>query len=514
MDASSLFRGLRRDRSGGIAILFAALAPVLFMLGGVALDYSRVHSLKIAAQSALDAAVLAASDAVLADDRRQEVFAAILKQNFSEQDIATLQSKFIYSRANGGHGTLTFSFPTLLMRIGGYDSLAVAVESAARQDLFDIEVAMVLDVSGSMSNRMGAMPRIDALKGAARKLIETLDNAKLPSQKISYAIVPFTMNVNIGTGNAALVDNTASPLFTGTTWAGCVLERPAPYHNQDTYNIGDARAGGRWQAYIWPPEPNSGGSCQNPSNGTNTGYRTVEAVGLYGPSDPWTMGPNYNCVRHSIKPLDDNTADVLTAIDGLTSNSNMGTIIAPGVAWGHRVLSPEPPFEQADDFSRTVRKIMIVITDGEQTTEGEYQSTSCARETNTTTPYAFDPATLQLDGSALSTTGPTDMFSPYGYVLSSQPLGASGTWSAVHSRLEEVSLGACNEFKARGGPDASVALYTIAASTGAAPGTSVYNLLQNCATSGKHFFYAADSDKLDEAFLKIARDATELRLTN
>lgn len=157
---------------------------------------------------------------------------------------------------------------------------------------------------------------------------------------------------------------------------------------------------------------------------------------------------------------------------------------------------------------------MIVITDGEQTTEGEYQSPACAGETNTASTYSFDPAMLQLDGSALSRTGPKDMFSPYGYVLDSQPLGSSANWRAVRSRLEEVSLGACSEFKARAGSDASVALYTIAASTGAAPGTSVYNLLQNCATSGKHFFYAADNEKLDEAFLKIARDATELRLTN
>lgn len=514
MCGRSKLGGLRSDQRGGIAILFAALAPVLFMIGGFALDYSRVHSLKISAQSAIDAAVLAASDALLTDDRRQEVFAAVLKQNFPEQDLTGLTAEFSYTRADGGKGTLAFSFPTLLMRIGGYDSLAVGVTSSARQDLFDIEVALVLDVSGSMRAWMGSTSRLDALKGAARKLIEALDDAKLPSQKISYAVVPFTMNVNIGTDNAALVDNTASPLFTGTKWAGCVLERPAPFHNQDSYSLGDARTGGRWQAYIWPPEPNSGSSCQNPSNGTNAGYRTVQAVGPNGKFDPWTKGPNFNCVRHPIKPLTEEASDVLAIIDGLESHSNMGTIIAPGVAWGHRLLSPEAPFDQGKDFSKSVRKIMIVITDGEQTTEGEYQPQSCAGETNTSSTYAFDPATLMLDGSALSTTGPTDMFSPYGYVLGSQPLGSSGTWAEVRSRLEEVSLGACSEFKARAGSDASVALYTVAASTGAAPGTSVYNLLQNCATSGKHFFYAADNDKLDEAFLKIARDATELRLTN
>ncbi|MCH9764427.1 MAG: hypothetical protein K0U34_00325, partial [Alphaproteobacteria bacterium] len=472
----------------------------------------RAASNQLNAQHALDAAVLAASNVFLDDDEREDKFAAVFAKNFKEDDATISDLKFTFSQADGGYGRLELDYNTSIMKLFGKDTVHNVLASRARQNNVDLEIALVLDVSGSMLASMGSGSRMDALKTAAKKMVETLDDAKLPSQNIRYSIVPFTMNVNVGTNNAAFVDNTASGLFAGTAWAGCVLERPAPYHNQDVYNSGDASSGGRWQAYVWPPEPDNGTVCQNPSDGTNSGYKTVETVGISGTFDPWTKGANYNCVRHAIAPLTTSASDITNEIDALESHSNMGTILAPGIAWAHRVLSPSEPFSEGQSFSNNVRKIMIVITDGEQTTEGEFQSTGCGGESNTSTPYSFDPDSLHLDGTVLSTNGPTDMFTPYGYILDSQPFGAASTWTEVKQQLRTTSLDACSKFKARAS-GGSVELFTIAASSSAGPGTDVYSLLQECATSNEHFFYADGAQDLEDAFVAIAKEATDLRLT-
>ena len=204
----------------------------------------------------------------------------------------------------------------------------------------------------------------------------------------------------------------------------------------------------------------------------------------------------------------------MSKIDELTSQSNMGTMIAPGVAWGNRLLSPSEPFTEGAAYSKSVRMIMVVITDGELTTEGEWNvQGDCSAATNSVTPYEFDPAKLGLKGSVLKTHGTIDTFSPYGSMYDSAPTGGGGSWTAVADGLEKLSLDACQQFKKNNTGDGNVQLYTIAASSGAGPGTRVHSLLQQCATDTDHFFYAESEADLDTAFTSIAKMASELHLT-
>ncbi len=503
-----------RRQDGAISVLLAAMLIVVLSVISMSVDYGRQVRLAAAMQSALDAAVLSASAADLDDTVRQDRFNAIFQENYDIDESLLVTLDFTYSATDGGHGTATYKIPSTFSAVLGKDNLRATINSYADMSLVDIEVVMVLDVSGSMRANMGAQSRLDALKSAAKKLVDTLETNKKGNQSIKYAIVPFTMNVNVGTSNTAFVTNTNHSLFTGTAWAGCVLERPGSFTNDDTYNSAAAAAGGgKWHAYIWPPEPNDNNQCINPSDGTNSGYQTVETVGTGGTYDPWTKGPNYNCVRLPVVELTDSATDIETEIDKLESHSNMGTIIAPGVAWGHRILSPEEPFAEGADFG-DVRKIMVVITDGQQTTEGPYQSGTCTADMNTSSTYQFNPATFDLDGDPISTNGPRDMFSPYGYMYDSAPTGGvTANWDAVDDAMEAMSLDACSQFKNRDPNGESVQLYTIAASTSAGAGTSVYDLLQQCATDSEHFFYAEDAATLEQAFETIAKKASNLRLT-
>jgi hypothetical protein len=187
----------------------------------------------------------------------------------------------------------------------------------------------------------------------------------------------------------------------------------------------------------------------------------------------------------------------------------MGTIIAPGVAWGNRLLSSRAPFSQAAAARPGLKKIMVVLTDGEQTTEGEGDSIGCERRQNSTVPFSFDPSVFKLKGRALSTNGPRDQFSPYGFILDSDPFGSSlSTWDDVRRDLTDVSLDACNKAK-----QANVEIYTIAVGQDAGPGTAIHGLLQGCATDAEHMFYAGNAAGLEAAFDAIGQHVINIYLS-
>ena len=201
------------------------------------------------------------------------------------------------------------------------------------------EIAMVLDVSGSMLASMGTDSRINVLKQAAHDLVNTVSAGANGSKPAKFGIVPFTMNVNIGTDNAQYVQGTNHALFNGTSWAGCVFERSTPNHINDVYDGADNSPEGKWHAYIWPPEPDTNGQCINPSDGTNAGYASIveNPAGVYLPQ---TAGPNFNCVRHPIMRLSEDTTAVHAKIDELTSEWQPGHHRRPRRHLGHAACCP------------------------------------------------------------------------------------------------------------------------------------------------------------------------------
>ncbi len=384
------------------------------------------------------------------------------------------------------------------MGVVGHPRTTINVRSVANYEQVDQEFVLVLDISGSMIGRM------NQLKDAAKALIDTIEANKRVGSKVRYSVVPFNMAVNIGQENSQYVDNTNNALFSGTQWGGCVLERPNGYHNKDVYSPGATDGRGKWPAYIWPPAPNSSGYCLNTSNGTNTGYSSVEPAPLG--KDPWVYGPNFNCPRYKIQRLTDDAGAVKSMIDELEAYGNMGTVIAPAVSWGMRLLSPLEPFPDGAPSSASVEKIMIVLTDGAMVTDGP----SCAGETNTVEPYKFDPKSLGLQGKVLADGARNDSFTPYGYIFDSNPYNQPMANALdADKELDRLSVEACNEFKTS--PSAQV--YSIAVSTDAGPGTRAHDVLKKCATDAAHFFYASDNSGIMDVFQDIAKRSVKLRMT-
>lgn len=189
-------RGLRavavNDR-GNVAMLFALATLVIFPLVGFAIDFSRVIVEKQKLQMATDAAALAAAhDAFMTAEERLAVVEAHLTH--LEEDLGRDITYEFSQDADGRISLIThISVNTTIAKVMGRDEVAVTVRSDAVEGGADIEVAMILDITGSMSGT-----RITALKEAANDLVDIVVADTQTPYYSKASIVPYSVAVNVG----------------------------------------------------------------------------------------------------------------------------------------------------------------------------------------------------------------------------------------------------------------------------------------------------------------------------
>ncbi|MCB1383395.1 MAG: VWA domain-containing protein [Notoacmeibacter sp.] len=504
--------GFWRNAGGNFSVLFAALALALFGGVGFALDYSNLSRVRQDMQNAADAAALvAAKETEMSAGDRKELARRLVAGN-NQVELKSLDIKI-----EGDIVTVDMiaRIPTLIMGIMGQPEADVHVTAQARQAADTLEVVFALDVSGSMLSKMSSgKTRMQELQTSMKTLLDRL-KAESPF-KIRAAIVPFTMTVNIGTNQSKYVTGTNNPLFAGTEWKGCVFERAAPDHVKDGLS-------GKWTAYVWPPMPDARGAGDfvfaNRSNGTMLGYASLAETSSKTKS-ALVDGPNYNCVRFPIVPLDSNLDKIKTEIDALQALGNQGTMIAPAVTWAMRVLSPEAPFTEGVSWGNAAKKLIIVVTDGDQVTEAEFYGDGVANQSkNSLVPWTYDPAWFGLGGKIINTgVGPADNLSPYGFIRDSRPFGGENTdkpkvWDQHMDELVALSDAACAEAKAKI-DGRSIEIMTMGVSDWTKPGTRAYTALHNCASSPDNHFFVRDTADILKAFDTILSKLTQLRVSS
>lgn len=501
-----------KNKCGNFGLIFAILAVPLIGSAGLAIDYTNASRIRSHMQNAADtAALMAAKEIGLRPAERRALARQVAGVHFENDykvntTTVTITDEDVTVAING-------TPKTNLMQVMGFAAMDVGVTSTARIAVNEIEIVFALDVSGSMKTVMSSgLTRMEELKNAANTLIDKV-GASTVAARTKVGIVPFNVTVNVGKDRTSLVRGRGHRFFNGTEWKGCVFERAAPNHIRDN-------PGGRWTAYAWPPMPDvvgTGDWGQNPSDGTANRYATMtETTAAATDFAVNHTGPNFNCVRHPLMPLNEDLNAVKSQINTLTAEFNNGTLIAPGVTWAMRLLSPEPPFSEGRDWNSAAEKIMVVVTDGEQVTEAEFSGDGVSNaSTNSGGSWSFDPSEFDLGGSKIDTGfGPVDNITAYGFIRDSQPFSRTATdWEMHKQNLVNLSDDACREAKrARNGR--SIEIFTIGVSAATAPGTLAYDALHNCASEPDNHFYVEDSDDLDRAFQKIEEKLTSLRISS
>jgi len=458
MRLNDALRQFAARQDGGIAIAFGLSLIMLCLAVGLAMDYSRGYSVEVALQSDLDAALLRAASELENPDAIQAAAQTFFNENWtakhSASSVVLTVAKTSDSRVVG---TATVAVPTTLMKLGGFETINLTATSEVEVAGGNVELAMVLDTTASME---GA--KLQALKVAAKSLIETAYEEPDADQHVKVAIVPFGQYVNVGIGNRnepwMSVDadhseprQTCGDQYTVTGTSNCRMETftgsrdGIPYtYDADvcdyTYSPPVYQCTDWTEWFTWN---GCAGSRNSPLDTKDEDYSTpIPGVMNAGCGSPITTLTNDKTI------LEQN-------IDALTASGD--TYIPTGLMWGWSALSSIPPFNDGVAYGvkvdgKPVHKVMVLMTDGFNT---------------------LSPTYPQHDG---------------------------GDRTQANTLTSEL----CANIKAK-----DVTIYTVAFEVA---DNAIKDILQGCATGPSRFFDASDAEELTAAFRNIARDFSPLRI--
>lgn len=204
------------DRRGNVAMIWALTALGILSFVGIAMDFSNANAAKRVLQNAADSAALVAermADKPLSE--RQAAAEQYFRASLADYAYGADATISVEPMSGGGHRT-TASMPTAttLSRLISNEGLVVQASSEAKQEGSDLEVAVVLDITGSMSGQ-----RITDLKAAAVDLVDIVVRDQQEPYYSKVALVPYSIGVNLGS-DAALARGpvTGPSTITAVTW--------------------------------------------------------------------------------------------------------------------------------------------------------------------------------------------------------------------------------------------------------------------------------------------------------
>jgi Flp pilus assembly protein TadG len=486
------------DERGAFAVVLAvALIPMLIAVGA-AIDLSRAYVVKTRIAFALDAAGLAVGSSYSENEEEMRtVMEAYFLKNYPDSAIGTQISLDLVIDESIITMSATYQIPTTFMAIANIDTIDVSVSNEITRETKGLEVALVLDNTGSMNS----YSKIDTLKVAAKDLINILFGSQNQPDALKTAIVPYVTTVNIGRGNKAFVDFSGSVLTGndatdmanyGTVWKGCVTARNYPY------NVQTGAIGGLWKPYVWPMEPRyrySSGTyssyCANKSNSYGTKWGSIDETPLT------TYGPNKSCPR-ALSPLTNDKLYLVDEIDSLTPWYSSGTMAHMGVFWGTEVLTPEAPFSQGAAFDdQEWNKAMVIMTDG--VNELVRQNSRC-----------YSSSTRRPVSAQWPDGGPYTNYSGEGYPVDDERLPLVGgtdyeKYTNMKTLMNQYTLEACEHAKSLG-----IIVYTITFQLNDA---TMQNLYKQCATDESKYYNSPTNEDLRRAFRAIGAELSNLRLS-
>ncbi len=496
MAVRSLFDRLGADQRGNVAMIAAITFLVMIVIGGAAVDLQRAFAARSHAQDAIDLAAVAAASSRHTDTANLKTAAEdwlganaefVNLNGAPEIDVQVVDISRIDM-------TLTGTVRTFFMGLVGIETLPVEVTTAVERGAVDrVELALVLDNTWSMSepDAMGVR-KIDALKSAARNLVDALMTRQDESVKVG--VVPYADYVNVGLGRRSAPWLDVAPDST-RRWTENRDAVPRTCEMRNTRRVCTngppktcTRAGrdGVTETYncteqtcrnetVTPYEVCSGGTPASSTPRSETtrwhgcvgsrrqGNARLHDTGAQKYPGIMTTSSTPNCLTE-ITPLTDRKSTVTSALTAMIINRGgyrPSTYIPAGAIWGVNMLSPTEPLSEAaayQETNRNPRKIMVLMTDGANT-------------------MRFNPG----DGTHSDTSV-----------------------AAQRRATDDDTAAICTYAKSKG-----IEVYTVALAVGS---STARDLLQACASGDDHYFDARDSRTLAQAFADIAASIYRVRI--
>lgn len=544
------FSRFQRDEAGSLLIFSIFLLIMMLMIAGMAVDLMRSETHRARLQSTLDRSVLAGASLDQELDAEAVVLdyfnKAGLGNYISAGDIQVVETPT--SRTVTASARMTVD--TYFMNMLGIDTLQALAFGQADESISDIEISLIVDVSGSMgSTSSSGQSKMQDLKDAAKEFVYLMQcdpDAAQPfdgicivePNTVSISLIPYNQQVFLG--------ETLMQKFNTTeehTISSCIDFATADFSSVPVE--------------LDPQVANPFASPDPTPNLLRTASVDIYG-GWYGPNNNnwnnlsgyiWADDDYRECrpdPARSVVTFENDYVDLETAIDALYAGGN--TSIDLGMKWGSALL--DPSFNAAvvelagsgivvNDFSdrpysysrQRTQKVVVLMTDGKNTTQ--YKVIPSLRTGNS--PYWYDASSGYISVYRSSTNryawynkwrsyqGWNDnpkggsnavrlsypefwemldlrfMFDTRWVFSGPYPVEAVGN-SAKNTNLDNI----CDAAK-----NAGIEVFTLGFETSSASSA----VLESCASSGSHHF-DVDGTDISVAFNSIARKIHELRLTN
>ena len=213
-----------KARKGNVAIIFGMMmVPTMVLTGGL-VDYGMAIKTKSQLVQTLDAALLAAMVQYASDDTVdvQKIIEDYIDKNYTQSDKKLLGTVIEVSTAEiSDEGELsahvTAKVPTSFLKFAHKESFEFKIASAVMVGGTKLELALVLDNTGSMSGS-----KISSLKSAANNLVDII-MPKDESDYVKISVIPFADYVNVKSDSTGISDRDHACLdipedYTITTW--------------------------------------------------------------------------------------------------------------------------------------------------------------------------------------------------------------------------------------------------------------------------------------------------------
>ena len=397
----AICRRLAFQSKGSLTTWAAFLIVPLFGLTGLSLDAGRAYLVKSRLQQALDAAALAAGKTGTSDiERVREAANFFFRINFPAGYMdASVSGPNVSVENDVIKIDASATIPAIFVHFVGHDNMTVSGRTEVTRKSVYMDVAISVDISGSMGAASGATTRIAAARNAAHTLVDILFGARETADMLKVGLIQWNSMTNTTdrgvTFNAAATTSAAVPAFVNPVtkqaqnlvyytnnsavpllapphagWRGCLgarfdIENVDPVGDDGDLYSGPVTVDGiTWRAW-WPAGTSF--TRENPTQRWNRRLRIWETVIVTETITPFSES---QCAARPLQRLTSTKATIKAAIDTVNS-PNGNTNLIEGLGWAWRMLDRETPWTEGtvlpDEPGAKLVRAIVLMTDGANT---------------------------------------------------------------------------------------------------------------------------------------------------